>query len=251
MKWSHFFSRACCRVLWQTDSAPHPERADKIPPVSNPDFQNDPAHASREQARWGQIYGGDQYFYGQDAGPVARRAVRYHQPLRTSGLATALDTGCGEGQDVAYLAECGYIATGLDFVANAAEKARRLIALRGLMANIIHTDLREWPWDTQYDLVLAVNSLQFLADDAPPLLERVMNATKPGGVLGLSLFACEGGEEVRGGIYFSSLQNLQNRLDHQGENRSWQLLETARLWQWNTRENAPQPFVTIIAQRLR
>jgi SAM-dependent methyltransferase len=204
--------------------------------------------------KWSAIYRGSQYYYGFDAGPVARRAVRYHRPLLGAGstphLPSALDVGCGEGQDVAFLCENHYRATGLDFVPGAIEKAKQLIAKKNCQAQLFQTDLRDWHWREKYDLVLAVNSLQFLGKDAPQVLNAVMASVAASGVLGLSLFGCEGGERVEGGIYFSSLESLLSRFDCRGESRCWQMLETAALWQWNTQANAPQPFVTLIAQRL-
>jgi tellurite methyltransferase len=206
----------------------------------------------REYARWSGAFAGAEYFYGSDAGPVARRAVRYQRPLwRAGNTPTALDLGCGEGQDLAYLAECGYDATGVDFVENALQKARNLLKLRGLAAQTIQSNLRDWRASQTYDLVLACNSLQFLGHDAPVVLERARDATAPGGVLGLSLFACESGEAVQGSVYFSSLETLLSRFEHTGANRSWQMLETTKLWQWNQSANVPQPFVTLIAQRLK
>ena len=211
--------------------------------------------ADREQARWSAVYQGAEYFYGEDAGPLARRAVRYHRPLwRAGSTPTALDVGCGEGQDVAFLSATGYEATGLDFIESAVLKAQRLLVDRGLDANIISTDLLQWNSSEQYDLVLACNSLQFLGAAAPEVLERVIAATAADGVLGLSLFACESNsgkdEEIRDGVYFTSLDRLMVRFDCRSQNRAWQMLETTRLWQWNARHNAPQPFVTLIAQRL-
>lgn len=208
--------------------------------------------SDKEYARWSAAYAGNNYFYGEDAGPVARRAVRYHRPLwRQGSTPTALDVGCGEGQDLAFLAEVGYQATGIDFVENAVDKARHLLSTRGLQATVEHHDLRTYDWSKRFDLVQAVNSLQFLGEDAKTVLPRVIEATAPGGVLGLSLFACERGEEVRDGVYFTSLEKLMEHFDCECESRAWQMLETTNLWQWNTRLNARQPFVTLIAQRLK
>jgi tellurite methyltransferase len=206
----------------------------------------------REFERWSAAFAGQEYFYGHDPGPLARRAVRYHKPLRRRGsTSSALDIGCGEGQDSAFLAGCGYAVTGVDFVENALEKAHRLLELKNLSASFKQADLSTWKAPHLFDLVLACNSIQFLGENASSLLESVIAATAPGGVLGLSLFGCEDGEEVQGTLFFTSLQSLLTRFDHEGANRKWQMLETTRLWQWNTTANAPQPFVTVIAQRLR
>jgi SAM-dependent methyltransferase len=207
-----------------------------------------------QREKWSAIYHGPTYYYGSDAGPIARRAVRYHRPLLQGGstpaLPTALDVGCGEGQDLAFLCESHYCATGLDFVPSAIEKAKKLVARRNCEAQLFQTDLREWHWDGKFDLVLAANSLQFLGSDASQILEKVIASVATAGVLGVSLFGCENGERVENGVYFSSLENLLSRFNHTGVNREWQMLETTNLWQWNVAANAPQPFVTLIAQRL-
>ena len=208
--------------------------------------------SSSQRAKWSAIYAGPNYHYGFDAGPVARRAIRYVQPLHAGrSTPSALDVGCGEGQDIAFLCECGYQTTGLDFVPDAISKAEKLLEARQLQADLHAGDLRDWNWNAQYDLVLAVNSLQFLGGDAPAVLALVSQSVAVGGVLGFSIFACETGSEVREGVFFIALEELLNRFDCKGEKRSWQMLETAQLWQWNTRMNARQPFVTLIAQKLK
>ena len=205
-----------------------------------------------QRAKWSAIYAGPNYYYGFDAGPVARRVIRYAQPLHANrSTPSALDVGCGEGQDIAFLCECGYETTGLDFVPDAISKAEKLLEARNLQAQLHAGDLRDRNWSAQYDLVLAVNSLQFLGEDTPAILDSVAQSVAVGGVLGFSIFACESGSEVRDGVFFIALEELLNRFDCKGENRSWQMLETAQLWQWNARANARQPFVTLIAQRLK
>jgi len=200
-----------------------------------------------EHTRWNANYAGEKYFYGDDAGTVARRAVRYHRPMYGGdALPSALDLGCGEGQDLAYLAESGYRATGMDFAENAIRKAQRLLAMRGLAAATQQVNLLQWQSDQQYDLVLACNSLQFLGEDAPAVIARARDAVVTGGVIGLSLFGCDENEIVQDGIYFTSLEKLMTRF-HES---AWQMLETAKLWQWNRASNTPRLFVTLIAQHV-
>jgi SAM-dependent methyltransferase len=198
-----------------------------------------------ELNRWSRIFAGEEFYYGAEPGPVARRAVRYHRKFPG---ATALDAGCGEGQDLVYLAGLGYTATGVEFTPAGAEKARRLVVERGVSAEVIGQDLREFlapapGEERQFDLVLAVNSLQFLGRDASGCLDRLMARVAPGGVLGLSLFAREAHEaEVSSTLYFTTLEGLLQRF------AGWQPLEAARVWQWNVTTNEPQPFVTLIAR---
>src|SRR5262249_15413520 len=161
------------------------------------------------------IFAGENYYYGFDPGPVARRAVRYHQPGRpaATGLPlappTALDAGCGEGQDLAFLAECGYRATGLDFTDQGVAKTRRMLEERGLEAEVVLADLCRWRPEVAYDLVVAVNSLQFLGEEALPTMERIAAAVAPGGIFGLSMFAREAGmPALQGQIYRTTLAEV-------------------------------------------
>ena len=196
-----------------------------------------------ELERWTRTFADNEYFYGHDPGPVARRAVRYHRPLcRSNQQCTALDVGCGEGQDLLFLAQHSYDSTGLDFTETGIAKARQIMEHNGERANLVRADILDWQSETRFDLVVAVNCLQFLGFDAPRALKRVQSLVKPGGVLGLSMFARDDAATapVEGSIYRWTLDELQ--LNFVG----WQPFEAARLWQWNA--EGPQPFVTLIAR---
>ncbi len=203
-----------------------------------------------EFTRWSRIYAGDEYYYGHEPGPVARRAVRYARPFMEPG-ARALDAGCGEGQDLVFLVEQGYAATGIEWTPDGARKTRRLLQSRALHAEVVEGDLRRLhelratasDAPAHYDLVLSVNALQFMGRDAPACLDMLMRLTSPGGVIGLSLFAREDdAPQISGTIFFFTLDELLARFD------GWQPLEAARLWQWNAAGEA-QAFVTFIARK--
>ncbi len=202
-----------------------------------------------ELDRWRRTYHGDEYYYGSEPGPIARRAVRYHRPALPTG-GTALDAGCGEGQDLAYLAERGYTATGVEFTPEGAEKSRRLLAERGYTGSVIQQDLRDYTAacirdKTTFDLVLAVNTVQFLGADASEVVDRLAEMVAPGGVLGISLFGRESREPVvRGTVWFTTLDEILSRF------RGWQPLEAADVYQWGYGGSRPQAFVTLIARRI-
>lgn len=200
-----------------------------------------------EFRRWNRIFAGDRFYYGEEPGPVARRAVRYHRPHLPSG-GTALDAGCGEGQDLAFLVERGYEATGIEFTPEGARKARRFLAERSLEAEVLEQDLRTLDPSRRYDVVLAVNSVQFMGADAPECLDRLMAAVAPGGVIGLSLFGREEGKpSVWQTFFFITLDELLERFRAAPE--PWQPLETANLRQWHPSTGEPQGFVTLIARK--
>jgi 2-polyprenyl-3-methyl-5-hydroxy-6-metoxy-1,4-benzoquinol methylase len=197
-----------------------------------------------ELQRWSRTFAGEDYYYGEDPGLVARRVVRYHRPFMSQGK-MALDVGCGEGQDLAFLAEQGYEAVGIDFTPEGVSKSQRLLQSRGLRAEVLRQDIRDLDTSHHYDLVLAVNSLQFMGADALLCLNRLMKTVAPGGIIGLSLFARNPEEpQVAGTLFCTTLEELLERFS------SWQLLEAAKLWQWNTRSGEPQAFATLIARNV-
>ena len=195
-------------------------------------------------ALWRRIFAGDHYAYGSEPGPMARRAVRYHRPYLAEG-GSALDVGCGEGQDLAFLAKCGYQVTGVDFCAEAAVKARSLLERRGFTGTVLESDLNLYRAEGQYDLVLAVNAVQFLGERASDCLDWVRDAVAPGGVIGLSLFGCEReAPRLAGTMFFITLEELLARFE------GWQYQEATEVWQWHPQTSRPQRFVTLVARRL-
>lgn len=112
------------------------------------------------------------------------------QPNRTfaaevEGLAPgrALDLACGEGRNAVWLAERGWIVTGVDFSDVALSKAARLAASRGVEVEWVLADLLEWePPRDALDLV-AVLYLQLPADELARVLRRAAGALASGGAV--------------------------------------------------------------------
>src|SRR5688500_15468043 len=100
-----------------------------------------PARPDPQYRLWERAFAGEEYYYGDEPGPVARRAVRYHRRFLPEG-GTALDAGCGEGQDLLFLAERGYAATGIEFTPSGAAKSQRLLQEHGLPGEVLELDLR-------------------------------------------------------------------------------------------------------------
>ena len=204
-----------------------------------------------EYEHWNTTFAGNDYFYGHEPGPVARRAVRYHRALQTAN-GCALDVGCGEGQDVLFLAQSGYAAIGLELTQNGIEKTRRLLQSRAYNdAQVWQRDLQRADWTRDlgtFDVVLAINCLQFLGEAAPNVLRQTLDLVAPDGVIGLSVFARES-NEVDEELWLPTRDELLGFLP----SAKWQPLEVAQLWQWGmpkTGEIArPRMFVTIVARR--
>ena len=209
-------------------------------------------------SHWHELFSVPDFFYGLEPGQVARRAEKYHRDLSASvpGTApTALDIGCGEGQDLAFLAAAGYNATGLDFARSGLDKARRMLAMRQLSAQVLEADLAIWQPSQTYDLVLSINALPFVGPSADFALAQVLRAVAPGGVLGLSVWAREDARAptLHEGVRLWTREEILAALETSG---AWQKLELAMLWQYFRGEGGgsceqARPFVTLVAQRLK
>ncbi len=205
-------------------------------------------------SHWDALFSGPDFFYGLEPGPVARRAEKYHRAGRTSS-STALDQGCGEGQDLVFLAACGYQCTGLDFSRHARRKAQNLLQEQNLQAQVLEVDLALWQPSQTWDLVLSINALPFVGERADFALEQLLRSVAVGGVLGLSVWAREEAElpALVEGVRLWTLEEIESALEQSG---AWQKLEVALLRQYFRSESGSaceeaRPFVTMVAQRLK
>jgi len=205
-------------------------------------------------AHWDELFAADSFFYGLQPGAVARRAEKYHSAFVTS-CSTALDLGCGEGQDLAFLAASGYEATGLDFSAAAVRKAQTMLANRRLNAQVLEADLANWEPSQTYDLVLSINALPFMGERADLALAQALRAVSLDGVIGLSVWAREdaGSPSLVDGVRLWTREEILAAVEASG---AWQKLEVASLWQFRPSQSEvpceeARPFVTIVAQRLK
>ncbi len=207
-----------------------------------------------EYEHWNATFAGDDYFYGLEPGPVARRAVRYHRALQTAD-GCALDIGCGEGQDVLFLAQSGYKVTGLELTHNGLEKTRRLLQTHAITeVQMWQRDLQNEAWTRDlgtFEVVLAINCLQFLGKAAPNVLRQTLNLAAPNGIVGLSVFAREESEPIEDNaeLWLPTRDELLEFLP----GAQWQPLEVAQLWQWGMPKAGevarPRMFVTVVARR--
>lgn len=89
---------------------------------------------------------------------------------------TALDVGCGEGQNSRWLAEHGWSVLGVDIAPTAIARARER-ALAGTRFEVV--DAREWKPDGLFDLVITTYALGSRKD---AILAMAANAVAPGGM---------------------------------------------------------------------
>ncbi|SKC69072.1 class I SAM-dependent methyltransferase [Krasilnikoviella flava] len=96
-----------------------------------------------------------------------------------------LDVGCGTGELLGHLARAGAVTAGVDPAPAMARRARE----RYPGATVLDGDVEHLPFgDDAFDVVLAVNALQF-ADDSGDALAEIVRVLVPGGRVGIACWA--------------------------------------------------------------
>lgn len=127
--------------------------------------------AMSDKERWNLKYEGTTYIYGKE--PTA--FLKEKLPLLTKGKALVL--AMGEGRNAVYLAENGFVVTGVDISEVGIEKCERLAEERGVEVNSIVADLTDYDLGKeQYDLITNFYFYDKL------ILPRVVDSLKPGGI---------------------------------------------------------------------
>ena len=95
-----------------------------------------------------------------------------------------LELGCGDGSVACYLAKIGCHVVAVDALASAIAVAQRRARLLDLNENLEFRldDMDGWPIEPEsYDVVIALQCLQYLFDRTIPRLKEAVAAVKPGG----------------------------------------------------------------------
>jgi cyclopropane fatty-acyl-phospholipid synthase-like methyltransferase len=104
-----------------------------------------------------------------------------------------LDAGCGTGEHALYFAARGHQATGIDFVAEAIQRARRKAAERGLTVEFLVKDataLQDWP--RRFATVIDCGLFHVFSDvDRRRYVRGLAHVVQPGGQLFLMCFSDE------------------------------------------------------------
>lgn len=120
--------------------------------------------------------------WGDVAGP-ARQAITKRTGIRTGSR--VLDVGCGSGEFLELLDRTGATTAGIDPAPAMIELARAHVPAADLRLG--DAECLPWP-DGSFDVVTAVNALQF-ADDPRAALAEMARVTAPGGLVAVANWA--------------------------------------------------------------
>ncbi len=103
---------------------------------------------------------------------------------------TVLDAGCGTGENALYFAGHGRKVTGIDFLEEPIDRAKRKASERGITATFLVKDaLTLADWDERFDSVIDSGLFHVFPDDQRKrYVEGLANVVKPGGRLFLACF---------------------------------------------------------------
>ena len=120
--------------------------------------------------------------YRQDPNQVVVADHLLDQELEGLPVGTALDLGCGSGQNALKLAERGWSVVGVDWAEHAVTLATRSAQEKGLDATFYVGDTTTWEPPAKFDLVISTYALPG-GDDSKRTLQTALKALAQGGTL--------------------------------------------------------------------
>lgn len=100
----------------------------------------------------------------------------------------ALDLGAGEGTDSIRLALLGYHVTAVEISEVAAEKIAAFASGEGVKVNVEVADVRNYQPAGPFDVVICNGVLHYV-EDKEPVVRRMQDGTRPGGINVVSLWS--------------------------------------------------------------
>ena len=107
--------------------------------------------------------------------------------------ARILEAGCGEGQNVLYLAKQGYQnIDAFDLSENGILKLKKLCGIHSVELHAFVDDLTTYRFEKTYDLIMSFGTLHFVKKDLwKQFIRRAKENTNPGGIHIMQIFTDE------------------------------------------------------------
>ena len=116
--------------------------------------------------------------------PMVQLLSKILEDRKSDENLSVLELGCGSGKDSCFLGSKGYTVYGIDALPKAIELARRRSRLMGVESNVrfLVGDILKWEIpQNKHDIILAIQTLQYLFDNALDRLKEIVSSVKPGG----------------------------------------------------------------------
>ena len=206
-------------------------------------------------SNWDPIYAGtDGYVFGKEPSQIAHTAFRFFQAFGGDPTtAAALDLGCGEGRDTAFLAQSGMHVTARDIAPSGLQKTQALLEERGIPSDRVDLALGdalafEYPAET-YNLALAANVFQFLPPaEISSCFHRLQGATKPGGICAIGVFspAMAGWGVDIDRYWTATADDLRAFFPKEA---GWLLLDRTEYWTYRPADDLMASFAYVVARK--
>jgi SAM-dependent methyltransferase len=126
--------------------------------------------------------------YGTEPTSIARRLVGV---LRSHGVRTILEAGCGSGRDALLYAREGFEVTGTEISRNALRWARQRARAEGLQPAFLHDDLAETRLPPgSFDAAIAIHLIHLQpAPVRQTMLNQLWRLTRDGGIVAMANYS--------------------------------------------------------------
>ncbi len=141
---------------------------------------NERRPGAADEIDWEAAYAGD-----VPDTPVDKDVVRVADTLLPG---TALDLGCGTGQNSIWLGARGWRVHGVDIARGAVERAEAAAARAGIEATFEKADVTEWRTSERFELVVSTYALPSRGPGRVHALTVARDAVAPGGTLLITEF---------------------------------------------------------------
>ena len=128
-----------------------------------------------DRIKWNKRFESEDTYLGERPSPFLSREIERIRRLAPGKR--ALDIACGEGRNSVFLAQQGFLVTGLDISDVGLGKATRRAAEAGVTVDFQQVDLDEYRFTEQFDLIINFNFL------LRSLIPEAVQALSPGGLL--------------------------------------------------------------------
>jgi tellurite methyltransferase len=128
-----------------------------------------------DRIKWNKRFESEDTYLGERPSPFLSQEIERIRRLAPGKR--SLDIACGEGRNIVFLAQQGFLVTGLDISDVGLGKAARRAAEAGVTVDFQQVDLDGYRFTKQFDLIINFNFL------LRSLIPEAVQALSPGGLL--------------------------------------------------------------------